>query len=36
VAEVVFLDPIAPGDAAGRRRIAETARERIVAAMRAQ
>jgi 1-acyl-sn-glycerol-3-phosphate acyltransferase len=35
VAEVVFLDPIAPGDAAGRRRIAETARERIVAAMRA-
>lgn len=32
-AEVVFLDPIAPGDTAGRRRIAETARERIVAAM---
>jgi 1-acyl-sn-glycerol-3-phosphate acyltransferase len=31
--EVVFLAPIAPGDAAGRRRIAETARERIVAAM---
>jgi 1-acyl-sn-glycerol-3-phosphate acyltransferase len=33
VAEVVFLGPIAPGDTAGRRRIAETARERIVAAM---
>ncbi|TDK23852.1 1-acyl-sn-glycerol-3-phosphate acyltransferase [Luteimonas aestuarii] len=34
VADVVFLAPIAPGDAEGRRRIAETARERIVAAMR--
>jgi 1-acyl-sn-glycerol-3-phosphate acyltransferase len=34
VAEVVFLEPIAPGDAEGRRRIAETARDRIVAAMR--
>jgi 1-acyl-sn-glycerol-3-phosphate acyltransferase len=32
-AEVVFLEPIAPGDTEGRRRIAETARERIVAAM---
>ena len=32
-AEVVFLPPIVPGDAEGRRRIAETARERIVAAM---
>jgi len=31
--EVVFLEPVAPGDAEGRRRIAETARERIVAAM---
>ncbi len=29
VADVVFLDPIMPGDAEGRRRIAETARERI-------
>jgi 1-acyl-sn-glycerol-3-phosphate acyltransferase len=34
VAEVAFLEPVAPGDAEGRRRIAETARERIVAAMR--
>ena len=33
VAEVVFLPPIAPGDAEGRRRIAETARARIVEAM---
>jgi len=33
VAEVHFLEPIAPGDANGRRRIAELARERIVAAM---
>ncbi|MEO6263842.1 MAG: lysophospholipid acyltransferase family protein [Luteimonas sp.] len=33
VAEVHFLEPIAPGDADGRRRIAELARERIVAAM---
>jgi len=32
-AEVVFLEPIAPGDTEGRRRIAETARDRIVAAM---
>lgn len=31
--QVKFLDPIAPGDAEGRRRIAETARERIVRAM---
>ncbi|MEJ7746101.1 MAG: lysophospholipid acyltransferase family protein [Luteimonas sp.] len=31
--EVHFLEPIAPGDADGRRRIAELARERIVAAM---
>ena len=31
--EAVFLEPILPGDAEGRRRIAETARERIVAAM---
>ena len=29
VADVVFLTPILPGDAEGRRRIAETARERI-------
>ena len=29
VADVVFLEPIMPGDAEGRRRIAETARERI-------
>jgi len=33
IAEVRFLAPIAPGDADGRRRIAELARERIVAAM---
>ncbi len=33
IAEVRFLAPIAPGDAQGRRRIAELARERIVAAM---
>ncbi|MGY1522050.1 lysophospholipid acyltransferase family protein [Luteimonas sp. A482] len=32
--EVVFLEPVAPGDAEGRRRIADTARERIIAAMR--
>ena len=32
-AEVRFLEPIAPGDAEGRRGIAELARERIVAAM---
>lgn len=32
-AEVVFLPPIVPGDAEGRRRIAETARTRIVDAM---
>lgn len=32
--EVVFLEPILPEDAVGRRRIAELARERIVAAMR--
>ena len=35
VAEVVFLAPIAPGDADGRRRIADTARARIVEAMAA-
>jgi 1-acyl-sn-glycerol-3-phosphate acyltransferase len=33
LAEVHFLAPIAPGDAEGRRRIAELARSRIVAAM---
>jgi 1-acyl-sn-glycerol-3-phosphate acyltransferase len=33
IAEVHFLQPIAPGEAEGRRRIAELARERIVAAM---
>jgi 1-acyl-sn-glycerol-3-phosphate acyltransferase len=33
VAEVHFLDPIAPGDAEGRRRIAELARNRIIEAM---
>lgn len=33
VADVLFLEPVAPGDADGRRRIAELARERIVAAM---
>ncbi|MDN5781835.1 MAG: 1-acyl-sn-glycerol-3-phosphate acyltransferase [Luteimonas sp.] len=33
VVEVVFLPPIVPGDAEGRRRIAELARARIVAAM---
>ena len=33
LAEVHFLEPIAPGDAGGRRRIAEAARERIVAAL---
>ena len=33
VIEVVFLPPIVPGDAEGRRRIAELARARIVAAM---
>ena len=31
--EVVFLPPIVPGDAEGRRRIAELARARIVAAL---
>jgi 1-acyl-sn-glycerol-3-phosphate acyltransferase len=31
--EVWFLDPIDTSDAGGRRRIAETARDRIVAAM---
>ena len=34
-AEVHFLTPILPGDADGRRRIAECARERIVEAMQA-
>jgi 1-acyl-sn-glycerol-3-phosphate acyltransferase len=33
VAEVHFLEPIRPGDAEGRRRMAELARERIVAAL---
>ncbi|HST46149.1 MAG TPA: lysophospholipid acyltransferase family protein, partial [Luteimonas sp.] len=33
-AEVVFLEPIAPGGDGGRRRIAELARERIASAMR--
>ena len=33
VGEVMFLEPIAPGQGDGRRRIAELARERIVAAM---
>lgn len=32
-ADVMFLEPIAPGEADGRRRIAEAARARIVAAM---
>ncbi|MFZ2753609.1 MAG: lysophospholipid acyltransferase family protein [Lysobacteraceae bacterium] len=32
-AEVVFLEPILPGDAEGRRRLADTARTRIVEAM---
>ena len=31
--EVVFLEPILPGDAEGRRRLADTARTRIVEAM---
>lgn len=31
--EAIFLDPIPPGGGEGRRRIAEVARERIVAAM---
>lgn len=33
IAEVHFLQPIAPGDAEGRRRIAQLARDRIIAAM---
>jgi len=33
VAEIHFLEPIAPGDAEGRRRIAELARNRIIEAM---
>lgn len=32
-AEVVFLEPILPGDTEGRRRLADTARTRIVDAM---
>lgn len=32
-AEVIFLEPILPGNGDGRRRIAEIARERIVAAL---
>lgn len=32
-ADIVFLEPILPGDADGRRRLAETARARIVDAM---
>jgi len=35
-ADVVFLEPIEPGDADGRRRIAQIARERIAIAMRQQ
>ena len=35
VADVMFLEPIAPGDAEGRARIARTARNRIEDAMRA-
>jgi 1-acyl-sn-glycerol-3-phosphate acyltransferase len=35
VAEIWFLDPIDASDAGGRRRIAEQARDRIVAAMEA-
>ncbi|MBB1473190.1 MULTISPECIES: lysophospholipid acyltransferase family protein [unclassified Luteimonas] len=34
VADVVFLEPVAPGDAEGRARIARIARDRIDAAMR--
>ncbi|MGY0505671.1 lysophospholipid acyltransferase family protein [Luteimonas sp. e5] len=33
VADVVFLDPFKPADAEGRRRMAETARSRIAAAL---
>jgi 1-acyl-sn-glycerol-3-phosphate acyltransferase len=33
VADVIFLEPILPGDAEGRRRLADTARSRIIAAM---
>ena len=33
VADVIYLAPILPGDAEGRRRIADTARERIVAVL---
>lgn len=33
VAEVIFLEPILPGDTDGRRRLAEIARTRIVEAM---
>jgi len=33
VADVIFLEPILPGDAEGRRRLAETARGRVVEAM---
>jgi 1-acyl-sn-glycerol-3-phosphate acyltransferase len=33
VADVRFLEPIPPGTEEGRRRIAELARERIIAAM---
>lgn len=32
-ADICFLEPIAPGSAEGRRRIAESSRERIIAAM---
>ncbi len=35
MAEVHFLEPIAPGEADGRRRIAELARQRIIEAMTA-
>ena len=34
-AEVVFLEPILPGDTEGRRRLADTARTRIIEAMEA-
>ena len=33
VADVIYLAPILPGDAEGRRRIADTARERIIAVL---
>ena len=36
VADVIYLAPILPGDAEGRRRIADTARERIIAVLPAE